>query len=94
MNALEGRAGSETETFKLSVYIHIYIALIPLRRNLSKEENTMAMKNLRDYFQTRTDDCTKDEEVLKYFALPFVNDLKSHPIFSTLLTVSMFISLF
>jgi len=89
MQALQCGVGRHTETFKMSVYIHIYVALIPYRRNMSPDDKKFSMQRLRDYFQSKTEECTKDEEVLKYFALPFVQDPHAHPIFSKLLTVSI-----
>jgi hypothetical protein len=75
------------EAKKLNALIRIYVALIPHRNNFSTEDKTDAMIQLKEYFEIGTDECTNDEEMLGYFALPYVADLNKHPIFSKILTV-------
>jgi len=72
------------EMEKITFYIQIYIALIPFRQKMSVEKKAQSMQKLRVYFETKSEACTMDKEMLTFFALPFVPDPESHPIFGNL----------
>lgn len=75
------------EIEKIAFYIQVYIALIPFRQKLSDEKKAQSFKKLRDYFQTKSEECTTDKEMLSLFALPFVSDPESHPVYGKLFQV-------
>lgn len=54
---------------------------------MSEERKTSSMKQLRDYFEKRSEACTIDNEMSSLFALPFVPDPESHPVFGELFQV-------
>jgi len=76
------------ELKKLNVLLRIYIALIPHRKNHSIEEKNEAMKALKEFFESSSGDSLIDEEMLTYYALPYIPDIKRHSVLSNLLKVS------
>ncbi|CAL8110529.1 unnamed protein product [Orchesella dallaii] len=81
-----GQNSQEVE--KITFYIQIYIALIPYRQKQSEETKTRSMTKLREYFQSKSEACTMDKEMLSLFALPFVPDPEAHPVFGNLFQVA------
>lgn len=82
---LDGQSNNDIE--KITFYIQVYIALIPFRQKLGEEKKTSSMVKLKEYFQTKSEACTMDKEMLSLFALPFVPDPETHPVFGPLFQV-------
>lgn len=79
---------SYKELEKITFYLQVYIALIPFRQKMSEGRKNSSMKKLREYFETKSEACTIDNEMSSLFALPFVPDPETHPVFGKLFQVA------
>jgi len=71
---------------KLTFYVHVYAAIIPYKTGQNASVQKEEMENLRNFFQQKSD-MTTDPEMLSLFALPYVPDPATHPVFSKLFQV-------
>ncbi|CAG7722678.1 unnamed protein product [Allacma fusca] len=66
---------------KITFFVRIFSAIIPFRKNEALENKSKSMGELRDFFQEKSDEFSTDEKMLSLFALPFVADPATHPVF-------------
>ncbi|XP_021945041.2 lisH domain-containing protein ARMC9 [Folsomia candida] len=69
---------------KLEVYIRVHFALWPRAHNQPEEVQEKAMGELKLFFEQQKSSLGKDSTILPLYALPFVEDPFSHPIFKEL----------
>jgi len=72
---------------KLEVYLRVYFGIFPKANGGSEEQQVQAMSHLKNYFEENSGELSKDPTILPLFALPFVQDPKTHPVFKELLQV-------
>lgn len=75
---------------KLEVYIRVHFALWPRAHNQPEEVQEKAMGELKLFFEQQKSSLGKDSTILPLYALPFVEDPFSHPIFKELFRVRMY----
>ena len=66
---------------KITFFVRIFASTIPFRKNEPEARKAQALAELRDFFQQKTDEFSTDEKMLSLFALPFIADPASHPVF-------------
>lgn len=74
---------------KLEVYIRVHFALQPRAKNQPVEVQEKAMGELKNFFEQQKSSLGKDSAILPLYALPFVDDPYTHPIFKTLFQVNL-----
>ncbi|KAH9490004.1 LisH domain-containing protein armc9 [Bulinus truncatus] len=69
---------------KLEFYLNIYFAVYPFKYNLSQKDKDEAMSNFKKYIESRGASLSQTTEFLPFYALPFVQNPKSHPSYKEL----------
>ncbi|KAI8795631.1 lisH domain-containing protein ARMC9 [Biomphalaria glabrata] len=69
---------------KLEFYLNIYFAIYPIKYNQSQKDKEEAMNNFKKYIESSGATLSQTTEFLPFYALPFVQNPKSHPSYAEL----------
>ncbi|CAD8159896.1 unnamed protein product [Paramecium pentaurelia] len=75
-------------SWKLEFYIQIYFFIYPIHPVFKKQGqiDKHSINQLKIYLETKGGDLSKTNEVLPFYALPYVKNIQNHPSFSYLFT--------
>ena len=94
-------ASQQSDTKNLEFFVRVYFTIYPChqingRQALKETNNQRYKKNMeefKDYLEQQGAKYSKSEEILPYFALPYIPNLPEHPAFKSLFTIKWLNSL-
>lgn len=75
---------SDIATKKLEFSLWIHFAIYPLRHNQSQKEAEQAMSAFKNFLEAQGSELSQTTEFLPFYALPFVQNPKTHPSYKQL----------
>ena len=70
------------------MFLHTFVSSIPFSKNQSNVRKQKALDKLRGFLQRNSDELTKDEACVPFFAFSFVQYPTTNPVFKKVFTVS------